>query len=634
MDSFEMEEPFRKRPRLSMFPSEDQLDDDLGGRRTRNDLLLKSRFESIFEKYSHDFSGVGDEIEMDTLTVVVNNGHLQSMENETDPGGLHNAKGQSLLRAMTEALGDEEEEDYNAGADEVMNSIEEMAESAAFAEDQEETSPLNSDEELFLPVHARSSFLTPPDSQESRNTMKSEPVDSERNSLFEGHQGKRSESPDSLFEVQQRPSLDFESSDQLFGFSSQDVEVDNSAILQKFGPQVGQEVLAVIERAKNAAAQAHIEPAWRIPTSVVHPGQRQVTSKSKTPSDQISMHSDVQQFPSPEHATSLWKPARFRSTKRATYQARVMRRIRAESEDPLQEDFTGGDDKTQPEFDDGDASDWEVEQRPYERKTKPKKQKSDKKQKYRQSDEDTSDWEEEAQPTRKKKQKADEEILQMRKGTCCYCQRQWANRSGVFKHWNKLASLFEQGKIDDDDDDDIHDLDYIYAYVSSSNRIPRGPKLIVSDFKTLVELYEGAGISFDEIAELQVLRTKKTGIALNDVYDRYRTLSDSRNVSPVNWSEDDLQLLLELCENPRREMGSLCLHFEDHSNTDVGEKLAEIWLGDLIDSGKVVSKAGQQAREKSPEADHPEVQEIRESSLEELFVKQEPDSDDELFLSR
>ena len=108
-----------------MFPSDDQLDDDLGGQRTRNDLLLKSRFESIFEKYSHDFSGVGDSIDVISLTIDVNNGHLQSMENETDPGGLHNARGQTLLRAMTEAIGDEEEANYyNTDAYEVLKSIE------------------------------------------------------------------------------------------------------------------------------------------------------------------------------------------------------------------------------------------------------------------------------------------------------------------------------------------------------------------------------------------------------------------------------------------------------------------------------------------------------------------------------
>ena len=47
--------PTTKRRRLS----EQSLED----RKARNDQRLKSRFEAIFEKYSQDFTGIGDEIE-------------------------------------------------------------------------------------------------------------------------------------------------------------------------------------------------------------------------------------------------------------------------------------------------------------------------------------------------------------------------------------------------------------------------------------------------------------------------------------------------------------------------------------------------------------------------------------------
>ncbi|KAI4860400.1 hypothetical protein F4820DRAFT_437019 [Hypoxylon rubiginosum] len=43
---------------------------------------LKSAFERIFEKYERDFTGVGDEIDLETGEVVVDNGHLQSLEDE------------------------------------------------------------------------------------------------------------------------------------------------------------------------------------------------------------------------------------------------------------------------------------------------------------------------------------------------------------------------------------------------------------------------------------------------------------------------------------------------------------------------------------------------------------------------
>ncbi|GAB1311047.1 hypothetical protein MFIFM68171_01257 [Madurella fahalii] len=41
---------------------------------------LKSAFERIFEKYEKDFTGIGDEIDLRTGEIVVNNGHIQSLK--------------------------------------------------------------------------------------------------------------------------------------------------------------------------------------------------------------------------------------------------------------------------------------------------------------------------------------------------------------------------------------------------------------------------------------------------------------------------------------------------------------------------------------------------------------------------
>ncbi len=57
-------------------------DTDLNVIRARNDARLKTAFESIFEKYGRDFSGVGDEIDLETGEIVVNNGHLLGMIDE------------------------------------------------------------------------------------------------------------------------------------------------------------------------------------------------------------------------------------------------------------------------------------------------------------------------------------------------------------------------------------------------------------------------------------------------------------------------------------------------------------------------------------------------------------------------
>ncbi|KAL8754565.1 MAG: hypothetical protein Q9199_004261 [Rusavskia elegans] len=67
-------------------------DAELHERRARNHKKLKSRFESIFEKYSKDFSGIGDIIDFEKDKIVVDNGHLWDMKNEKDPGYKHSSQ--------------------------------------------------------------------------------------------------------------------------------------------------------------------------------------------------------------------------------------------------------------------------------------------------------------------------------------------------------------------------------------------------------------------------------------------------------------------------------------------------------------------------------------------------------------
>ncbi|KAK4205379.1 hypothetical protein QBC40DRAFT_163067 [Triangularia verruculosa] len=106
-----------KRPRLCnpLETEEDPLEDELlslpseiNARRDPNLKLersrqhavfkLKSAFESIFERYGRDFEGVGDEIDLRTGRIVVNNGHIASL------------KGSELLEG-----GESEEEDEGEG---------------------------------------------------------------------------------------------------------------------------------------------------------------------------------------------------------------------------------------------------------------------------------------------------------------------------------------------------------------------------------------------------------------------------------------------------------------------------------------------------------------------------------------
>ncbi|KAH0536761.1 hypothetical protein FGG08_006399 [Glutinoglossum americanum] len=70
--------------------------------RAQNDLRLKSKFEAIFEKYGKDFTGIGDEIDLETGEIVVNNGHLTEMRDEQDVGQDAEQDMGRLLRALTE----------------------------------------------------------------------------------------------------------------------------------------------------------------------------------------------------------------------------------------------------------------------------------------------------------------------------------------------------------------------------------------------------------------------------------------------------------------------------------------------------------------------------------------------------
>lgn len=79
-----------------------QLDQD----RDRNNQKLKSRFEHIFRKYEHDFTGIGDEFDIHTDQIIVNNGHLEYMRNEADSGTTASSK---FVKTFREKLAHEDE---------------------------------------------------------------------------------------------------------------------------------------------------------------------------------------------------------------------------------------------------------------------------------------------------------------------------------------------------------------------------------------------------------------------------------------------------------------------------------------------------------------------------------------------
>ncbi|KAL9107655.1 MAG: hypothetical protein Q9227_007462 [Pyrenula ochraceoflavens] len=80
-------EPPSKRPRLaSVFPDPIPASQDLNVAREENDRKLRSAFQSIFNKYSQDFTGIGDEFVLKTGEIVVDNGHIIGLKNDGDVG--------------------------------------------------------------------------------------------------------------------------------------------------------------------------------------------------------------------------------------------------------------------------------------------------------------------------------------------------------------------------------------------------------------------------------------------------------------------------------------------------------------------------------------------------------------------
>lgn len=88
--------------------------------RRYNDLRLKGTFEDIFMKYAKDFTDVGDEIDLETGEIVVNNGHISRMRDEQDIGDRDAGR---MLRVFTEgAVKSFSDDDADELADEVGHS--------------------------------------------------------------------------------------------------------------------------------------------------------------------------------------------------------------------------------------------------------------------------------------------------------------------------------------------------------------------------------------------------------------------------------------------------------------------------------------------------------------------------------
>ena len=573
-------QPPLKRPRLSMFSRDLPPDETLSRARWRNDLSLKSRFEAIFEKYAHDFTGIGDEIEVATGTVVVNNGHLEAMEDEGDTGTavppsrtppkrLGNINGGSLLRAMTVAPDDHGLSFEDVNDDDVVMSIEAMAENAALysndddvesrnAEDYGDASYIgdisseeednSSDEELFQtadntttesfnernsPLLKNWSRKTGNGEQVSLNSdvdadiaIKQEDQDYWRkgDSLLGNRNTGRSSSPDSLFEIDKYSSgfryQETKQDDQVSAYPeipNIGREVSDDAILDKFGPKIGPQVIDVLAK-RRAMMEAHIEPAWRVPDiGVVFP-----KPKLETLPDDLRLSQELNSG----KKDSIWsdlKPSRPTQRDVENTMARKVRgssQLSNESEDPLQEDFH--------EAKDADSVPQEAD--------------------FEMSLDDLQD------------------------GICPFCQKQFSVRGSVYVHWDELIKKCVR--------DDVHDMAYIRHQRRRKRHRSQFPKVTVQDFHTMIKLREVDKLDWQEIYD-QGFFGQRPASSLQSIYYQYRTLAKTDEELAAerrSWTAEEEDKLLGFCEDPTITFQKLRKLMRTRPQAELGNRLATIWM--------------------------------------------------------
>jgi hypothetical protein len=245
-------------------------DEELQQRRTQLDYKLKSTFESIFEKYGRDFDGVGDEIDLYTGEILVNNGHLIEMEDERDVGIS------SRPRSMLGSLTPETEEATNSSMEE--DDIEEEDE-----DDDDDDEEVFSDDEMIEDDMILRGFAQ---ASQFMQRQLSPGLASSNDSFIQPLGPPRRSAPP-------RPSL------------RGSVLPSRSEIMSQFGPQLGPEIAKYVKQ-KGALEDTSIEPAWRAPP--IAPTGPRKRPKAKP----IAFLPEIERSPSPENAPSVWATAQHK----------------------------------------------------------------------------------------------------------------------------------------------------------------------------------------------------------------------------------------------------------------------------------------------------------------------------------
>lgn len=259
-------------------------DQELQQKRARLDYKLKSTFESIFEKYGKNFDGIGDEIDLYTGEILVDNGHLKAMQDERDAGDK--VAGGNLLRALTvepesvtETSGDEysiEEEGHDREeGDDARNSSVARDNAAEVSDgDMEEDDMIlrgydesNQDPFADLISTTETEFVQNDSSNDLQHQWNLQP---------------------------ERRNVSFPSYDE---------------ILRSFGPEVAPQIVNIISQ-KQSHDDTHIEPAWRVPELPVSEPRKRPALRTFVPEP------EVERSPSPNMSESIWAVPKGRGIRR------------------------------------------------------------------------------------------------------------------------------------------------------------------------------------------------------------------------------------------------------------------------------------------------------------------------------
>jgi hypothetical protein len=218
-----------------------------------------------------------------------------------------------------------------------------------------------------------------------------------------------------------------------------------------------------------------------------------------------------------------------------------------------------------------------------------------------------------------------------------------------------------EGKLGDDD---FHDREYICDYVANSeNNTNFPPRILIPEFRTLVELHEGQGLSFEEIAKRRVVLTYLDADAISDLYYKFRSEGcEDELATTLPWRPEEIDLLKQMCRTSRRLMNNLASFLDGRGDREIGDKLAEMWLARLAqtntDPSSIVQHRSQSnasdvfgavqheeqrqsllgsslveytAGAGNASMSHISIQSVTNLFEDDVSIKDEPDSDEELF---